>query len=187
MASLISVNLNLPNSSTATANGVPTVIAQNPFAGNGSAGLPAATPFGAVTWYYDPKIKNPYSIQYNLGLQRQLNPSTTVSGNYVGAQNHRLNVGGFYNTALTPGPGDPKSRALFPYIEPTFYDRSIGAGNYNAFQFQLNKRLPVDWLTRSRTRSRSRWTCRRAGSASKEFASKTLTTPGTAMAPQDLT
>jgi hypothetical protein len=138
---LISVNLNHPNSSTATANGVPTVTAQNPFPGNGTAGLPAPTPFGAVTWYYDPKIKNPYSIQYNLGLQRQLNPSTTVSGNYVGAQNHRLNVGGFYNTALTPGPGDPKTRALFPYIEPTFYDRSIGAGNYNAFQFQLDKRF----------------------------------------------
>ena len=74
-------------------------------------------------------------------MQRQLNPSTTVSGNYVGAQNHRLNVGGFYNTALTPGPGDPQARALFPYIAPTFYDRSIGAGNYNAFQFQLDKRF----------------------------------------------
>jgi hypothetical protein len=139
---LISNNLNLPNSSTATPSGVPTVTAQNPFGGNGAAGLPPATPFtsAAVQWYYDPNIKNPYSVQYNFGLQRELNSSTTVSGNYVGALNKRLNVGGYYNTALTPGPGDPKARALYPYIEPTFYDRSIGKGSYNAFQFQLNKR-----------------------------------------------
>ncbi len=139
---LISNNLNLPNSTTATASGVPTVTAQSPFAGSGTAGLPPATPFGsgAVQWYYDPNIKNPYSIQYNFGVQRELNSSTTVSGNYVGALNKRLNVGGYYNTALTPGPGNPQSRALFPYIEPTFYDRSVGSGNYNAFQFQLNKR-----------------------------------------------
>ena len=93
-----------------------------------------------MQWYYDPNLKNPYSVQYNFGLQRELNSSTTVSGNYVGALNKRLNVGGYYNTALTPGPGDPQSRALYPYIEPTFYDRSIGKGSYNAFQFQLNKR-----------------------------------------------
>jgi len=135
---LISNNLNLPNSTSA----VPTVTAQNPFGGNGAAGLPPATPFtsAAVQWYYDPNIKNPYSVQYNFGIQRELNSSTTVSGNYVGALNKRLNVGGYYNTALTPGPGDPQSRALYPYIEPTFYDRSIGKGSYNAFQFQLNKR-----------------------------------------------
>src|SRR5438552_1636927 len=120
---LISNNLNLPGS----ASSVPTVTAQNPFGGNGAAGLPPATPFtsAAVQWYYDPNIKNPYSVQYNFGLQRELNSSTTVSGNYVGALNKRLNVGGYYNTALTPGPGDPRSRALYPYMEPTFYDRSI--------------------------------------------------------------
>jgi hypothetical protein len=139
---LIQNNMNLPTSANAPANGTPTATAQDPFAGNGTAGLPAPTPFGsgAVQWYYDPNIKNAYAIQYNFGLQRQLNASTTVSGNYVGALNKRLNVGGYYNTALTPGPGSTQARALFPYMEPTFYDRSIGTGNYNAFQFQLDKR-----------------------------------------------
>jgi hypothetical protein len=45
-----------------------------------------------------------------------------------------------YNTALTPGPGDIQPRALYPYSIPTFYDRSIGTGSYNAMQVQLDKR-----------------------------------------------
>jgi hypothetical protein len=60
--------------------------------------------------------------------------------NYVGSVSKRLNVGGYYNTALTPGPGDPQSRAPYTYIAPTYYDRSVGVGNYNALQFSLDKR-----------------------------------------------
>jgi hypothetical protein len=41
---------------------------------------------------------------------------------------------------LTPGPGDPQSRALYSYIGPTFYDRSNGNASYNAGQLQLDKR-----------------------------------------------
>jgi len=52
-----------------------------------------------------------------------------------------MDVGGYYNVALTPGPGDPQARALYPYIAPTFYDRSIGKADYHAFQFQMNKRF----------------------------------------------
>jgi hypothetical protein len=59
---------------------------------------------------------------------------------YVGSTSHRTNVGGEYNTALTPGPGDTKPRALYPYSVPTYYDRSVGTGNYNALQVQLDKR-----------------------------------------------
>jgi len=59
---------------------------------------------------------------------------------YVGSTSHRTNVGGLYNTALTPGPGDAQARAPYPYSIPTFYDRSVGTGNYNALQVQLDKR-----------------------------------------------
>jgi hypothetical protein len=53
---------------------------------------------------------------------------------------HRLDIGGIFNGALTPGPGDPQSRSKFPYIAPTFYDRSVGNGNYNGLQASLDKR-----------------------------------------------
>jgi carboxypeptidase family protein len=133
---LIANNLNQPSTTSAT----PTTTAQDPFAGGGSGLFPAPTPFNQVQWFYDPHIKNPYSMQWNFGVQRELNSSTTVDVNYVGSGSRRLNVGGYYNTALTPGPGDPQARAPFPYIAPTFYDRSIGNGSYNALQVEVNKR-----------------------------------------------
>ena len=133
---LIANNLNQPSTTSAT----PTTTSQDPFAGGGSGLFPAPTPFNQVQWFYDPHIKNPYSMQWNFGVQRELNSSTTVDVNYVGSGSRRLNVGGYYNTALTPGPGDPQARAPFPYIAPTFYDRSIGNGSYNALQVEVNKR-----------------------------------------------
>ena len=140
---LIANNLNQPSTTSAT----PTVTAENPFAAAGSGLFPAPTPFNQVQWFFDPHHKNAYSEQWNFGFERQLNAATAVTANYVGSVTHRFNVGGYYNTALTPGPGDPESRALYPYIAPTFYDHSSsptgGPGqtaSYNAFQFSLDKR-----------------------------------------------
>ncbi|HEY4047860.1 MAG TPA: carboxypeptidase regulatory-like domain-containing protein [Acidobacteriaceae bacterium] len=133
---LINNSLNIPSSTSAT----PTATAQNPFAGSTSGLFPAPTPFQQVQWFYDPHIKNAYSEQWTLGVERQLGGSTTVGLNYVGSVSRRNDVGGYYNTALTPGPGDPQSRALYPYIAPTFYDRSVGSSSYHAMQFQMNKR-----------------------------------------------
>lgn len=134
---LINNSLNIPSSTSA----VPTATAQNPFAGSTSGLFPAPTPFQQVQWFYDPHIKNAYSEQWTLGVERQLGGSTTVGLNYVGSVSRRNDVGGYYNTALTPGPGDPQSRALYPYIAPTFYDRSVGSSSYHAMQFQINKRF----------------------------------------------
>ncbi len=133
---LIANNLNVPSSASAT----PVASEQDPFAASGTGLFPAPTPFNQVQWFYDPNIKNAYAEQYNFGVQRQITPSTAVTINYVGSESHRVNVGGNYNTALTPGPGDPQSRALYTYIGPTFYDRSVGNASYNALQVQVDKR-----------------------------------------------
>jgi hypothetical protein len=114
----------------------PTIKGTNPF----STGLfPDLTPFNQVQYYMDPHHKNAYSMQWNFGIQHQLNSSTVVTANYVGSGSRRLDLGGYYNTALTPGPGSPQSRALYPYITPTNYDRSWGRSNYNSLQFGLDK------------------------------------------------
>ncbi len=128
-------NLNVPVPGQPT----PVVKGQNPFATGGGA-FPAPTPFEQVQWYMDPYAKNPYSMQWNFGIAKQFDSSTTVGIDYVGSGSRRLDVGGYYNVALTPGPGDPRARQLYPYIHATYYDRSIGRGNYNALQFHLNKR-----------------------------------------------
>ena len=51
---------------------LPNRTGQNPF----PEGLfPAPTPFNQVLWYMDPNHKNPYSMQWNIGVQHQLNSS----------------------------------------------------------------------------------------------------------------
>ena len=119
---------------------LPTVTGQNPFAAGGGA-FPAPTPFQQVQWYMDPYARNPYSMQWNFGVAKQFSTSTSVTIDYAGSGSRRLDVGGYYNVALTPGPGNPTDRQPYPYIHPTYYDRSIGRGNYNALQFQFNKRF----------------------------------------------
>ena len=128
-------NLNAPTAATPT----PTVTGQNPF-GTTSGFFPAPTPFNQVQWFNDPLKKNPYSEQWNFGVEKQFGQATVLSLNYVGSESHRLDVGGYYNTALTPGPGIPQDRAPYPYIHPTYYDRGIGNGNYHSLQFNIDKR-----------------------------------------------
>ena len=127
---------NVPTSTQLT----PNVTAQNPFAAAGNANFPPATPFNNNQWFFDPHIKNAYSEQWNFGVQRQLSGSLALRVDYVGSTTHRANVGGLYNTALTPGPGNAQDRSPYPYGIPTFYDRSVGTGSYNALQVQLDKR-----------------------------------------------
>jgi outer membrane receptor protein involved in Fe transport len=108
--------------------------------GAGGAVLPAPTPFNQVTWWRDPFSKNPYSDEWNFGVQRQIDQATTLSVNYVGSHGSRLPTGGFYNVALTPGPGNPQDRAPFPYIAAGFYDRSVGRASYNSLQVTLERK-----------------------------------------------
>jgi len=127
-------NMNLPTAQNPT----PSVRANNPFPG----GLfPAPTPFDTLLWFADPFFENPYSLQWNFGLQHQLSRSTTVQANYVGSGSRRLSVGGFFNTAVEPGPGPISPRTPFPHAQQSFFDRSWGSSNYNAFQFLLNRRF----------------------------------------------
>jgi outer membrane receptor protein involved in Fe transport len=75
-------------------NAPPTALAENPFQTTSTAPLP--TPFGTVydsNWYVDPNLKNPYSDQWNFGVQQALTENTTVTANYVGSNGHRLDVG----------------------------------------------------------------------------------------------
>jgi hypothetical protein len=120
-----------------------TTLASNPL--NLPAGqthtLPLATPFVQSANFIAPYMKNPYSDQWTVGLQQQMGQTTLFTLNYVGSRNSRLPCCGYYNVALSPGPGTPASRAPFPYITPTQYEQSNGSSNYNALQAQVDKRM----------------------------------------------
>ena len=129
-------NLNNPTS----ANPTPTRTAQDPLDFGENPVFPAANPFGNNTWYYDPKLEIPYSQQYNISLQTELDSNTVMDIAYVGSHGVHLRVGGMYNTALSPGPGDIAPRKMFPHAATAFFDRSWGTSRYNSFQFQLKRR-----------------------------------------------
>lgn len=106
--------------------------------GNQPTVLPAATPFNQVAFFVAPYIRNPYSDQWLVGLQQQMK-GNILTINYVGSATRRMPCCDFFNTAITPGPGTPQSRSLFPYAKPTHYEQSNGTSNYNALQAQLQR------------------------------------------------
>jgi len=120
--------------------------AQNPFAANGG-NLPSATPFSSsnVNYMVDPQWKNPYSEQYNAGIEQQFGRNTVLSLNYVGSESHRLDIGGYYNTG-TPAAGSSFATRQtlgttgqpFPYTVPEkSWDHSGANATYNALQASL--------------------------------------------------
>jgi hypothetical protein len=127
------------NLNPATA-GPPTVTAENPLGGQVAA-LPPLTPFNQAAYYREPHGHNAYSEQWNFGLQRALTTNTIVEANYVGSHQSRLTVGTWGNVSLVPGPGNPLDRALYNYITPSPYDRSVGNGSYHALQLKLEQNL----------------------------------------------
>ena len=116
---------------------LPTISGKDPFPG---VQTPAASPFTAGAYFTDPNFKNAYSMQWNFGVQYQLQSETVAEVDYVGSGNRRLDVGGYYNVALTPGPGTPSLRSPFPYIPAGNFDQSVGRSEYDALQIQLRHR-----------------------------------------------
>lgn len=115
---------------------------EDPFNLGSGAPLPGPTPFNQVQWFADPNQQRPFSDQWNFGIQQLIGRSNVLTASYVGSHGSRLDVGAFQNVARTPGPGDAAtvaSRRPFPFITPTFFDKSIGRSSYNAFQFSLRR------------------------------------------------
>jgi hypothetical protein len=138
--------LQINNTNEPTPNGIYTS-AQDPFAQNGG-NLPAATPFTSsnVNYMVSPYWKNPYSEQFNFGIEKQLLTETILSVNYVGSATHRMDVGGYYNTGTPCGnPCGYKSFSArqaanatgqpFPYAPPEkSWDHAGANGSYNSLQ-----------------------------------------------------
>jgi hypothetical protein len=137
VAASLGLNLNYPTS----ANPLPTIGWANPVSATWVNGveLPAPTPFTQAEWFIDPQYQNAYSEQWNFGIQHSIGRSTVLEADYVGQHSSRLDVGEFGDTAVTPGPGDISLRQPYPYMTPTYYDKSIGKASYNAFDFKLRR------------------------------------------------
>lgn len=122
------------NANTVEANADSPFGAKNPL-------QPDPTPERLNAFYYDPNFRNPYSQQWNLEIQREMMKNLTLSVGYVGSHSLRLSIGGDYNTALTPGPGTDRPRALWPHAPVTGYDRSVGMSNYHGLLAKAERRF----------------------------------------------
>ena len=125
------------NSTTVTTN------AENPLnlAPGQTHTVPLASPFTQSANFIAPYLKNPYSDQWTVGLQNMFGANTIMSLNYVGSRTTHMPCCGYFNTAITPGPGSVASRAPYSYISPTQYEQSNGSSVYDALQVQLEKRM----------------------------------------------
>jgi hypothetical protein len=121
----------------------PTGFATDPFnlgSGSFSSILPPPDPWSQSNSYFAPHQPNARSEQYNLGIQRELSSTSTVTANYVGAHDTRLPDEVTGNAAFVPGPGDPALRSPYPYMQPEGNMTSFGNSSYNALQISLQMR-----------------------------------------------
>lgn len=102
--------------------------------------LPAVpTPFNQFGWYYDPHLKNHYSHQFNLEVQKQMTTSLVATIGYVGSVNRHLPITGIANNS--PEPGGAGLDRQFPWSGTAIMGTSRGTSNYNALQARVDKRL----------------------------------------------
>jgi hypothetical protein len=102
--------------------------------------LGASNPF-SIGYGADPHNKIPYSIEYNLGVQQQLQENLVLKVDYVGSVGRHGYLDNNANTAVTPGPGPVSKRAPYPQYGSFSYSLNGMPSSYNGLQVELNKQM----------------------------------------------
>jgi Carboxypeptidase regulatory-like domain/TonB dependent receptor-like, beta-barrel len=110
--------------------------------------LPTTNPWTpANTFADDPKLKDPYSHQWHLEIQRELSPNLLFSVAYVGSKNGRLPYSGFGNTARQASPNGTPNATIdalrpMPWMAANInYTTSTGYSHYHALESKLQRRF----------------------------------------------
>ena len=116
--------------------------------------LPTTNPWTpANTFADDPKLKDPYSHQWHLEIQRELSPSLLLSVAYVGSKNGRLPYSGFGNTARLASPNGTPNATIdalrpMPWMAANInYTTSTGYSHYHALESKLQRRFSKGFHT----------------------------------------
>lgn len=121
----------------------------------GSAALTAALqprpfsttpPYASEFFVYDQDIKLPYTIQYNIAVERSLGSKQSISATYVGSRGRRLLfTEAIRNSVAQTNPALPIPAKQF--LNPIFGTSSVaitdnrGRSSYNALQIQFERQL----------------------------------------------
>ena len=132
-------NASLPLVFNSTGLPVQTMAQITPTLSNTDA-LPAVSePFHQSGWYYDPHMKNHYSHQFNIEIQKEIRSNLVASISYVGSVNRRLPLTGLSNNSHEPG--DAGVHRPFPWAGSQIMITDRGTANYNALQAKIEKRM----------------------------------------------
>jgi len=132
-------NASLPLTYNITGQPLQTMTTVVPALSNTNALPVVTTPWSQVGWYYDPKLKNHYSHQFNLEVQKEVSSSLVATVGYVGSIDRHLPITGLANNS--PEAGGAGLDRPFPWAVTELEATSRGTSNYNSLQARLDKRL----------------------------------------------
>ncbi|MBI4903559.1 MAG: carboxypeptidase regulatory-like domain-containing protein [Acidobacteria bacterium] len=92
-------------------------------------------------WPQNPDNRSPYSTQWNLFVQRQLQDDLSFEIGYVGSASRKQIGYSPFNNALTPGPGAIQPRRLLTNFGDLDGGSNQFSGSYNGLQTSLKKRF----------------------------------------------
>jgi hypothetical protein len=99
-----------------------------------SPSFPLVSPLrGSSFQVFDPNLRMPHTIQWNVAVEQALGPAQAVTISYVGAAGHRLLIGDHYETPLANVPS-----ASFVNLD---IQRNGSKSSYKALQVQFQRRL----------------------------------------------
>jgi carboxypeptidase family protein len=91
-------------------------------------------------WPQNPENRSPYSMQWNLFVQRELMDDLSMEIGYVGSGSRKQIGYSPFNNAVTPGPGPIDPRRLLPNFSDLDGGSNQYNGSYNSLQVSLIKR-----------------------------------------------
>jgi hypothetical protein len=91
-------------------------------------------------WPQNPENRSPYSMQWNVFIQRELMNDLSLDIGYVGSGSRKQIGYSPFNNALTPGPGAIQPRRLLPQFGDLDGGSNQYNGSYNGLQVTLRKR-----------------------------------------------
>ncbi len=94
----------------------------------------AAAPYNAPIWAYDPKLKLPYTGQWNVALEQQVGANQTLNINYVGSAGRRLLAQRLYYP-------DALGNTAFADHEGLYVTTNAASSDYNALQIRFDRKL----------------------------------------------
>lgn len=104
---------------------------------------PFLTAAGAVpppNWSVDLNKRDPYVMEWNMGIEHMLPQGIKLAVDYIGSGSRKLPNSTYENVAVL-GPGTIASRLPLPNAGDFVYNQNMGTGNYDGLQVKLDKGL----------------------------------------------